>query len=263
MIRKTLNIAVVLFFTGELIAGGFQIGIGGGYGFASGRQYVGSSYDNSTPTADEYKDVLASYGNGIKMDLDATIFFNDNIGIMIASGFSMLGGYELERKNPTVTLKEKRKASYLPITFGLKIKAGNKNLLPYLYIAPGIFIPIGTNGEDILEFSNSRGEKDEITAKFATGFGVSSGLGALLNISDNFGIKVECSPTYAFARLKEVTTKYYNGAKATTVYKKDKHDLPADDISNPNDVTYYEHGAHMFSFSSIAAKIGIVITIGN
>ncbi len=95
MIKNSFTIVLVLLLAGELFAGRFQLSFGGGYGFAAGREHVGvNSKVNSNGEFTEYKDVYGSLGNGIKFDLDATFFFNDNFGLVIASGFSMLGGWK-------------------------------------------------------------------------------------------------------------------------------------------------------------------------
>lgn len=261
MIKKCFTIAIVLMFVGEVLAAGFQLSFGGGYGFAAGRQYVGSNYEMDTDTTYEsWKDVRSSFGSGIKFDLDATILFNDNFGLIMGTGISILGGFKLEGKDPTSESTQKMRGNYLPITVGLKLQAGNGKLLPYVYIAPGLFIPLGVKGEYTYKEEGLPEEKNETTTKFALGLGVSSGLGFLLNLSNSFGIKFECAPTYAFARLKETTMEYDDGSKATFIYKKNEEDLPDDDIDDPDDITYYYHGAYMYSFSSIAAKVGLLLS---
>ena len=261
MIKKCFTIAIVLMFVGEVLAAGFQLGFGGGYGFGAGRQDVGSSYEvNSNGDYTKYRDVRASYGNGIKLDLDATILFNDNFGLIIGTGFSMLGGYKLTGKGPDWEGETKMRANYLPITAGIKLQAGSGNVQPYLYIAPGIFIPIGTKGTDIFKAEGQPDEEDKMEEKYALGFGVSSGLGFLIKVSKVLGLKFECAPTYLFARLKEIRYEWDDGSKTTIILKKNEKKLPEDDITDPDDETYYYHGAPMFSFSSIAAKFGFLFS---
>lgn len=261
MIKKCFTIAIVLMFVGELLAAGFQLGFGGGYGFAAGRDNVGESYEADTDTTyDSWKDVRASFGSGIKFDIDATILFNDNFGLIMGTGISFLGGYKLEQEDPTIKYTEKVRGTYLPITAGLKLQAGNRNLLPYVYIAPGLFIPLGVNGEATYKVEGSPEEKYELTTKFALGLGVSSGLGFLLKFSNSFGMKFECAPTYAFARLKERAVEDEDGNKITVVYKKNEEDLPDDELDDPDDIILYERGADMYSFSSIAAKVGLLLS---
>ena len=172
----------------------------------------------------------------------------------MGTGFSMLGGYTTESKTPTASSKSELKANYLPITLGLKLQAGNGNFLPYLYIAPCVFIPLGVHSEGIIKYEGQEDRKSETTYKFAAGFGVSSGIGLQLKLSDVLGMKIECSPTFAFARMKEMTTEDYQGNKSTLVYKKDATDLPE---STPEKM--YLHGAPMYPFSSIAAKFGLLL----
>ena len=257
MIKKSFIIALVLLFAGELFAVGFQLNFGGGYGFYADKEEFGANYEmNADGDYTEYKNILASYGNGIKFDFDATILFNDNVGLKMGTGFSMLGGYKYDRKATTATYEGKLTANYLPITFGLKLQAGNGDLLPYVYVAPGIFIPIAVHRESETKSDMLPDSKSETTYKFALGFGISSGFGLLLKVSDKIGIKFECAPTYASARLKEYTTENDDGTKSKTIYKKDAKGIPE---NTPE--TRYIRGAPMYSFSSIAAKVGISIDL--
>lgn len=253
MIKKSFIIALVLLFAGELFALGFQLSFGGGYGFSADKEDYGANYEmNADGEYTEYKDLLASYGNGIKFDFDATILFNDNVGLKMGTGFSMLGGFKSERNSTVSTYESKLTANYLPITVGLKLQAGNGNILPYVYVAPGIFIPIAVHRNRVSKSDMLPESKSETTYKFALGFGVSSGLGLLIKLSDVIGIKFECAPTYASARLKEYTIEDDDGTKSKTIYKKDAKDIPEDTLE-----TRYIRGAPMYSFSSIAAKVGI------
>lgn len=255
MVKKIVTCVSILLFTGQIMAGGFQLGIGGGYGFASGRDDLATTYTvNSNGDITDWKDVVASHGGGLKLDLNATILFNDYVGLMIAAGFSMLGGYKYEQIDPDEKLEGQVKANYLPITAGLRIQGGNGKVLPYVYVTPGIFIPIGVNEEETYKEQGFPEQTDELKYKFAPGFGISSGLGIQIQPVEMLGLRFECAPTYAFARLKEVEYTDSDGDKHTVVFKKNESDLPDD----TNDTDYY-HGAPMFSFSSIAAKFLIAL----
>jgi len=164
----------------------------------------------------------------------------------------MNGGYEFWMRSFNIEQEGEIKANYLPITLGLKLQAGEGILKPYVYVGPGIFIPIAVGGEVEIETLTLPKRKAELTSKFTLGFGVASGFGLLLKLSDVFGIRFECAPTYAFARLKEDIVEYEDGTKNKTIYKKDAKDLPEDTAE-----TMYVRGAPIYPFSSIAAKVGI------
>ena len=279
MIKKIHSFIVLLMFTQKLFAIGFQIDIGGGYGFPAARDNIDASYEvDSSGEIIKWKDVHGSYGNGIKLDIDATLFLNDYLGIMLSTGFSMLGGYKVEWKYALVELNSLKgtedynwesKANYLPITLGIKLRGGNSKIIPYAYVAPGIIIPIGVKGTYSYKFAgeDTISSKDtiityneDITEKYQLGFVISSGVGALFKISNSIGIKLEFAPTYASARLKEVTFKYeLDGAPytETLVFKKDAAKLPDPKVGDDYEI-FYVRGAPYYSFSSIAAKIGIV-----
>jgi len=256
MTKNTFTIIVFLFFTGQVTAVDIQLGFAAGYGFASGRDEAAVSFtvDDNGEYID-YKNILASYGNGVKFDIDLTICLNNTVGIMFGTGFSMLGGYSYDREIPNGNDREgKYRANYLPVTGGLKFQAGWNRLSPYVFVAPGLFIPIGVNGEVKRYNPQNEYTTTEYEYKFAPGFGISSGIGMLLELSDGLRIRFEFAPTYAFARLTEEKEIDSDGEVKITIYKKNETDLPEDSGN-----TEYERGADMYSFSSIAAKLGIVL----
>jgi len=224
MVKNILAVIAGLVIAGQVTAVDIQLGFAAGYGFASGRDEVASSYimDNNGELI-EYKNNLASYGNGVKFDIDLTIFLNNTLGIMFGTGFSMLGGYSYEQDDPIFGDREgKYRANYLPISGGLKFQAGWNRLSPYVFVAPGLFIPIGVNGE--VKNYNLQNEytTTEYEYKFAPGFGISSGIGMLLELSDGLRIRFEFAPTYAFARLTERKRIDNDGDVSITIYKKNK-----------------------------------------
>lgn len=252
MVKKVCAIAVVFLFGVELMAAGFQFNLSGGYSFGAGRDYVGSinELDNNGDYT-KYRDIYASMGSGIKLDVDFAVLLHNNFGIILGTGFSMLGGYKTESKTPISSIERTMYGNYIPVIAGLKFHAGNGNVLPYLHIAPGIFIPIGVHGESVTNDTSV----SEISRKYTPGFCISSGIGLLFKISNAVGLKVECAPFYGFARLKEEHTKRSDGSEITYIYLKNDKDLP----SSTTD-TIYSHGGPTFSFSSIGAKVGVVLS---
>ena len=264
MIKKIYPIIVLLMFTQKLFAIGFQIEVSGGYGFPAARDNIAETFKvDSSGEYTEYKDVLGSYGNGIKLDIDATLFLNNFFGIMLGTGFSMIGGYKVEWKYALVEFNSLKgtenynwesKANYLPITLGIKMRGRNSKIIPYAYVAPGIIIPVGVKGTYRYKFA---GEdtitgtdtiityEEDITEKYQLGFIISSGVGAIFKISNSIGIKIEFAPTYASARLREVTFKYeQDGAPytETLVFKKDAAKLPDPKVGDDYEI-FYVRGA--------------------
>jgi len=251
MTKKVFVTAIIFLISAKVVAGGFQLSFGGGYGFGAGRYYVGYNNDmGPTDGITEWKDVYASLGNGIKLDIDGTYLLNDNFGIMFGTGFSMLGGYRTENVTQIYTASRKIIGNFVPITAGLKFYTGKGNVMPYLHVAPGVFIPVGVHGES--EYNDST---TEISRKYVPGFCISSGIGLLLKVTNVVGLKMECTPFYGLSRIKEETLKRSNGTESTTIYLKDEENLPS-----PSNNKTYTHGGPTHSFSSIAAKMGVVLS---
>lgn len=68
---------------------------------------------------------------------------------MIGIGFSLLGGYKIktgvEQSGDFTSECFHAKGGCMPITLGFKFQAPGNKLVPYMYIMPGIFIPIGVH----------------------------------------------------------------------------------------------------------------------
>ncbi len=121
---------------------------------------------------------------------NATLFLDDYWGIIFGTGFSLGGGYKIERKaivhinsltGPEDDIWE-IKANHIPITLGIKLQGAKRKIIPYAYVAPGIIIPFGTKGEHNYKFvgSESTAVGDtivtldyDLTDKFTIGFIIS------------------------------------------------------------------------------------------
>ena len=284
-----LSIITALFLTTQVFSKGVEIGFGVGYGFTlggdkiylgsgptSGPIYMSSSTEkevidsNGYPSyvCTEYNDLYKTLGNGIKADLNITFFFNETIGLMFASGISLLGGFKSENTLHYLdgTKREYNRdmsAIHIPINIGIKLKAEYSNFIPFLYIAPGLYIPIGVTVDGTRK---NPGEPDYNTTrkyKFAPGFGITAGVGGIIRVGDRLGLKLEVTPTYASARIKEMTYKYESGGVQYTskeIYEKNEKNLK-ESTSVGNTYTRYLHGIPKFPFHSIAAKAGIVLAL--
>jgi len=111
----------------------FQCSLGGGYGFPAARFETGPTYEaDDSNNALSWKDGLASYGKGYKVNAEIALFFNDNLGIIAGSGVSLRGGYEIVQEFPKENAREVHTANYVPIHAGIKLQAGNKRIRPFI-----------------------------------------------------------------------------------------------------------------------------------
>jgi hypothetical protein len=250
--RKVLVAAGVVSMVSMSMAQHLEVGVDGGYGLGVGTALVGDNMtfdQNFKPT--QYDEVYASRGAGLKLGGEVVYFFNENMGIMVASGYSMLGKYSTEKKEPGDTTQSTTTSRYLPINLGLKFKAKMGIVEPYLYVAPGIYFPkqintlISTSGPDTFK----------TTYSYALGWGVSSGIGAVIRVSEKVGIKLEITPTYAFAKQSQFVVEH-KGQKMTTIFKEDTAQLPASTSD-----TQYQSDAPRDSYSSVAVRAGVCFKI--
>lgn len=243
--RKVLFIAACMVsMTG---AQKIEVGLDAGYGLGIGADLVGKNIEmNSSYQVTKYEEVYASGGNGLKIGAEAAYFFLDNIGIMVASGYSMLGSYTTENNDPTTADKLTVTTSFVPVNVGLKLRAKIGRFVPYMYLAPGLYYPKKSGTETIT------GQTDiKWTWEYDRGFGFTAGIGAVYTIAGKIGAKLEITPTYVFANQTKYASEQ-DGTTHTTVYWNDKEQLPT---SGGEPV--YKHGQPRDSFSSIAVRAGI------
>lgn len=246
--RKILITAAVVSMVSMAMANKLEVGIDGGYGFGFGTALVGPNITwDPVGTMIKYEQVYASGGQGIKIGGQISYFLTENVGIMVASGYSMQGEYTTELLDQSIGgshITVKGTTSYLPITMGLKFRAkiGNR-LVPYIYMAPGVFFPQKT------EDTTSTAGTITKTYTYAMGLGVSAGIGVAVTLpllSDRVGIKVEFAPTYAFANPTG-----YTDPSGTYTYKNNAPQLaPGEVADQPHD-----------SFCSLDVRGGLVIRI--
>jgi outer membrane protein W len=255
--RKVFVGACVVSMVSLSMAQHLEVAVDGGYGLGVGTAFSGSdSLVDPNYSFTEYEAIYASGGGGLKMMGEVTYFFNENIGVMVASGYSMLGGYSMEKIEPLDTIRNTITSSgYLPVNVGVKFKAKMGNIVPYLYLAPGIYLP-GKAVKDSTHVTDIARDKTKITSSYAMGWGVSAGIGAMIMVSEKVGIKLEVTPTFAFATQSQYVREYL-GAKHTYIYKDDMVKLPPNTSSD----TTYVHGAPRDSYSSVAVKAGVCFRV--
>jgi hypothetical protein len=280
MMRKALLTAVVVTATvSSAMAASFELGINTGYGFGMGSGYseisnraykdveVEDEDGNITSEREysEYKAIYQSAGKGIKLDVNADLFLNDNFGITLLTGISTLAKYEDIDNNLTEDEESENKttakASYIPFNLGVKLKADLDKFTPYAYVAPGVAIILGAQSESSVANQDTSYTGVPTEYSYSLGFAVNSGFGLQFNVSDKIGIKAEFAPTVGFARLKQVVSTDEDGNTETYIFETGA-ELTEDDISDEEDGyhdTYYSHSNQRISLSNSAIKIGIQI----
>ena len=252
MRRIIVAAAVVVSMVSMSNAQKLELGIDGGYGLGAGEDLQNPTYTNDVNgTAVTWKDVYGSGGNGVKIMAEAAFFLNENIGIMAMAGYSMNGGFTSTQTYNDFTIVYKTTASYVPVNLGLKIRAKLGNIMPYVYMAPGLYFP-----KEKTNRTWTNQPDDNKTYTFAMGFGFTAGVGAALMISDNIGVKLEVNPTYAFANVKQMTDDNGILGTTTTFYQ---NDTPTPTLNGTN--TVYQHGQPRISFSSVALRLGVFIDL--
>jgi hypothetical protein len=253
--RKVLFAAGVVSIVSMAVAQNLEVSVDGGYGFGAGTALVGNNveYDQNWERS-RFEQVYASGGKGVKITGELAFFPIENVGIIVASGYSMEDTYTTEFKDPSGSITVKGTTSYLPINIGLKFRAKlgimGVHVVPYAYVAPGIYLP-----EKKVDTTHPT-HTSTVTYTYEKGFGVSAGVGAevvLPFLSDRFGIKVEFAPTYAFANPTKYTETISNGTRTTYTYR---NDTPPEQLL-PGEVTDQPHD----SFCSMAVRAGLCIKI--
>lgn len=255
--RKVLMGACVVSMVSLSMAQHLEVGVDGGYGFGVGTALAGhnSEMDANYMTT-KYEEVYLPGGAGLKIGGEVTYFLNENIGIMAASGYSMLGGYSTKNmdQQPSDTVQNTIHSSYLPINIGVKFKTKIGIIEPYCYLAPGVYFP--KRDSTSIHSSTTGRDTTKITYSYALGWGFSAGIGAVIRVSEKVGIKLEITPTFAFARQSQYV-KEFGGTTSTYIYKDNMAPIPATNKDN----TWYIRNAPRDLYSSVAVKAGVCFRI--
>jgi hypothetical protein len=253
--RKVLIAAGVVSIVSMAVAQRLEVSVDGGYGFGAGTALVGNNveYDQNWNRV-KYEQVYASGGKGTKIMGEVAFFPFENVGIIVMSGYSMEETYSTQFKDISGSITMKGTISYLPINIGLKFRTKMEvigiRVVPYTYVAPGIYLPKKTVDTITPTYTSN------LTYTYGIGFGVSAGIGAevmLPFLSDRFGIKVEFAPTYAFANPTKYTETVPNRHKTTYTYK---NDTPPEQLAT-GEIPDQPHD----SFCSMAVRAGVCIKL--
>jgi hypothetical protein len=267
--------AIACFAAMSPVMAQLEIGITGGYGFSTASSNGGPPSFNAKYSGggnyrfDSYKDEYLSLSNGFKVGINACYNLTDNIGVMANLGVSLPGGQTITEKYTDVTVTpnpvltetwEVTSSPFSTVNLGIRLKTSMGPFEPYVYLAPGVVF----NGEAHVKYSTKQentpmdsgwhgfpplyfGGLTGANMRFAPGFSLTGGIGTRIKLGKKFGINVEFSPDFSFARMTEI-----NDGSITIIYKKDEAKLPASTAD-----TLYAHGGPIMSFSSLGARVGV------
>ena len=126
--RKVLIAAGVVSMVSMAMAQKLEVGVDGGYGFGYGAPLLGNNIERDSIGGNlKYEQVYASGGMGVKIRGEVVYFLTENVGIMVASGYSIKNNYSTELKDPWGAITLKGTASYLPINIGVVLYIRTKN----------------------------------------------------------------------------------------------------------------------------------------
>lgn len=247
---KRLIVVVCCLFASQLFAG-LELGVNLGYGFWAGGHL--EVMEGTEQANNQYSSVEHSYvslGDGIKIDVDGCYYFAEYFGVVVATGFSLLGGYSTDqtfvRGNGTSYRQlEEVSANFVPFTVGLRFRARTSLVDPYVTFAPGFFFPMNAESR----FENET-HIDSVEMNFNMGTGFASAAGILYRIRYDLFLRAELNATYAYAAVNEawITEIRKSDNQRTVVIERYENDTP--------NVEPQE----LHSFSSVGLRVGLVKT---
>lgn len=211
-IQMFLMIFVGSLFASNLFAQGAYVNINAGYGFSMSSQNLFYFY-NSTEGSNSYTEeqVNVSLGKGLNLGGAFGYMFNENIGAEL--GISYLSGGKSKAKDTYTngTTEYNFSSKMLRINPSLVIASGFEKINPYAKF--GLIIG---SGSIVYEYNdNYDGDIELVKIKLNGGIalGLSSGIGAMFNLSDKMSFYGELNMVnLSYAPTKgEVTEATYNG----------------------------------------------------
>lgn len=260
MLKKRFLLLIYFLLTNSIF-GGVDLNIDIGYGIPLGKvthsAEVDAIEDSIGYIYSKYDDKYNSFGNGIKYNMSFIIYLNDNIGVIIKTGFSFLGGFKINSTYNNFSHDSEAHSNFFFGNIGLKIKSEIRKIIPYISICPGIYIPVKV---EATLTDQEPGFRIKLVQKykFTPGFGFEGCIGTNIMLTNNFGFNIGFEPSYAFARVKEIEWELTDLEDGTIesgkiTYQVDSESLPVDSGNNT-----YKHGGNIYSFSSFNMKLGIV-----
>lgn len=265
-------------------AQGVYMGIGGGYGFAAGKQSLFDDYkttvSSSGSTTQEFTSHPFSLGKGINTGLYAGYMFNKNVGAelgiayLIGSKNIFTDEYINNSAFPSSSKTEMTwKGRMIRLVPTIRMTAGEKKLRPYM--KAGLIIGVGGKVYDDMHSVNTSGGSSSVTDQsweyyggMSLGFHGAMGLNYM--VSDKIGIFGELAGNYQnFAMKKGSMTKYtVDGVdQMPTMDTNDKEiefvdSYSYDSSASPN-VNQPDKASKFFMpFSSFGINLGLHISLG-
>jgi hypothetical protein len=272
---------ITIIFAAQLRSQGLYFGIGGGYGFAAGKQTMNADQKTeftANKTTYEYTSRPISFGKGICAGIYGGYMFTENLGAELGLAY-LIGGknvYTYEVNNTPGNFKAKEVATYrsqmIRIVPALRMTVGDDALKPYMKC--GMIIGVGgkVTEETIYEASGASNARSERLWEYSGGLslGFHGALGVTYMISDKMGIFAETAANLqSWAMKKGQMTKYdldgkdqlpqIDGSEKeiefVDSYTIDSSALP--DVNSPS-----KELRQYLPFSSIGINIGIHFTLG-
>lgn len=277
------TILIGAFSISSIQAQGVYLGLGGGYGFAAGKQSFFDDYKTTNSSSGSTTEVTAhpfSLGKGINAGLYAGYMFNKNVGAELGVGY-LIGSktvftdeYNNTSAFPSSSKTEMTwKGRMIRLVPTIRMTAGEKKLLPYM--KAGLIIGVGGKVYDDMHTVNTSTTSNTVTEEsweyyggMSLGFHGAIGLNYMVN--DKIGIFAEVAGNYQnFAMKKGSMTKYtvdgVDQMSTLDTYEKEIEFVDSYTYSSspPPNVNQPDKASKFFMpFSSIGINLGLHISFG-
>jgi hypothetical protein len=291
---KKTKIGMALLVTGLALsfnssAQGIYFGVGGGYGFAAGKQDFPTGADVTATTSGApaittttYTSRSYSFGKGINLGLYGGFMFNKNVGAELGIAY-LIGGSSVGTSNQTASAPgfgssdvttTTVKGSMLRLVPGIRVQVGEGKMHPYA--TAGLII--GVAGKATMEQNEVKSATGSptnttdmiVTYTGGTAMGMHASLGVNYMVSGKLGIFGEVSANLQSASPSKsmVTTNTVNGTdqipKMTTSQIETDYSSSYTTTSNAaaSPGTPSQASSSRTPFSSIGFNIGVHISLG-
>ncbi|HLC82440.1 MAG TPA: outer membrane beta-barrel protein [Bacteroidia bacterium] len=277
------TILISSLFISPIQAQGVYMGLGGGYGFAAGKQSFFDDYKttvSATSTSQTNTSHPFSLGKGVNAGLYAGYMFNKNVGAEL--GVSYLIGsknvftdeYTNTGPFPSSSKTEMTwKGRMIRLVPTIRMTAGENKLHPYM--KAGLIIGVGGKVYDDTHSESTSSSTTTVTERSweyygGTSLGFHGAIGLNYMVSDKIGIFAEVAGNYQnFSVKKGSMTKYtIDGVdQMSSLDKIDKEvefvdSYTYDSSATPN-VNQPDQSTKFFMpFSSIGVNLGLHISFG-
>ncbi len=264
-------------------AQGVYMGIGGGYGFAAGKQSFFDDYKTTVTTTSTSQTVTShpfSLGKGINTGLYAGYMFNKNIGAELGIGY-LIGSKNVftdENINTSTFPSSSKtemtwKGRMIRLVPTIRMTAGEKKLQPFM--KAGLIMGVGGRVYDDTHTESTSSGTSTVTDESweyygGMSLGFHGAIGVNFMVNDKIGIFGEVAGNYQnFAMKKGSMTKYtvdgVDQMASMDTYDKEIEfvDSYTYNSSSPPNVNQPDQSTKFFMpFSSIGVNLGLHISFG-